>query len=94
MDKFLFELEGQLEEKGVTLSVDDEARTWLAIHGYDPRMGARPMARTIQEHIKKPLAEELLFGKLAQGGHISISIRDDALHFELRGKKEEKVTSD
>ncbi len=94
VDKFIFELEGQLEEKGVTLSVDDEARTWLALHGYDPKMGARPMARTIQEHIKKPLAEELLFGKLAQGGHIAISIRDDALHFELTGKKEEKVTSD
>jgi ATP-dependent Clp protease ATP-binding subunit ClpA len=88
VDKFLFELEGQLEEKGVSLEVDTEARTWLAIHGYDPNMGARPMARLIQEKIKKPLAEDLLFGKLANGGHITINVRDDALHFELEGKNE------
>jgi ATP-dependent Clp protease ATP-binding subunit ClpA len=88
VDKFLFELEGQLEEKGVTLQVDTEARTWLAIHGYDPNMGARPMARLIQENIKKPLAEDLLFGKLASGGHIRISVKDDALEFELEGKNE------
>ena len=88
VDKFLFELEGQLEEKGVTLEVDTEARTWLAMNGYDPNMGARPMARLIQEKIKKPLAEDLLFGKLANGGHISISVRDDELQFELEGKNE------
>jgi len=88
VDKFIFELEGQLEEKGVTLTVDDEARVWLAMHGYDPQMGARPMTRVIHEHIKKPLAEELLFGKLANGGHIEISVRDDRLHFELVGKDE------
>jgi ATP-dependent Clp protease ATP-binding subunit ClpA len=88
VDKFLFELEGQLEDKGVTLDVDTEARTWLAINGYDPNMGARPMARLIQENIKKPLAEDLLFGKLANGGHIHITVRDDALHFELEGKNE------
>ena len=88
VDKFLFELEGQLEEKGVTLDVDTEARTWLALNGYDPNMGARPMARLIQEKIKKPLAEDLLFGKLANGGHITITVRDDALHFELEGKNE------
>ena len=88
VDKFLFELEGQLEEKGVTLEVDTEARTWLAMNGYDPNMGARPMARLIQEKIKKPLAEDLLFGKLANGGHISISVGDDELQFELEGKNE------
>jgi len=88
VDKFLFELEGQLEDKGVTLEVDTEARTWLAINGYDPNMGARPMARLIQENIKKPLAEDLLFGKLANGGHIRVTVRDDALHFELEGKNE------
>ncbi len=88
VDKFLFELEGQLEDKGVTLEVDTEARTWLAINGYDPNMGARPMARLIQENIKKPLAEDLLFGKLANGGHIRITVRDNALHFELEGKSE------
>ena len=88
VDKFLFELEGQLEDKDVTLEVDTEARTWLAIHGYDPNMGARPMARLIQESIKKPLAEDLLFGKLASGGHIRIGVKDDALQFELEGKNE------
>ena len=88
VDKFIFELEGQLEEKGVTLEVDDEARTWLAMHGYDPKMGARPMARVIQENIKKPLAEELLFGRLAGGGHIRVTLRDDKLHMELEGKDE------
>ncbi len=88
VDKFLFELESQLEEKGVSLEVDDEARTWLAIHGYDPDMGARPMSRLLQENIKKPLAEELLFGKLAEGGHIKISVRDDVLDFKLTGKNE------
>ncbi len=88
VDKFIFELEGQLEEKNVTLSVENEARVWLAMHGYDPQMGARPMARLIQEHIKKPLAEELLFGKLANGGHIDISLRNEALHFELNSRDE------
>ncbi len=88
VDKFLFELEGQLEEKGVTLEVDDEARTWLAMHGYDPDMGARPMARLIQDSIKKPLAEELLFGKLAEGGRIRITVSDEKLDFVLEGKNE------
>ncbi len=88
VDKFLFELESQLQDKGVTLHVDDEARTWLAVHGYDPSMGARPMARVIQENIKKPLAEELLFGKLSGGGRIRITVRDDELDFELAGKDE------
>jgi ATP-dependent Clp protease ATP-binding subunit ClpA len=88
VDKFIFELEGQLEEKGVSLDISDEARTWLAIHGYDSGMGARPMARLIQENIKKPLAEELLFGELESGGIIRITVKDDALHFELEGKNE------
>ncbi len=88
VDKFLFEFEAQLEEKGVQLSVDDEARTWLAMHGYDPQMGARPMARVIQENIKKPLAEELLFGKLANGGRVNITVRDDKIALELESKEE------
>ncbi len=88
VDKFLFEFEAQLEEKSVQLSVDDEARTWLAMHGYDPKMGARPMGRVIQEHIKKPLAEELLFGKLAHGGHVRITVKDDKLSLDLESKQE------
>ena len=88
VDKFIFELEGQLEDKNVSLDVDDEARTWLAVNGYDPAMGARPMARLIQEHLKKPMAEELLFGKLANGGLIKVSVENEQLKFELEGKDE------
>ncbi len=88
VDKFLFEFEAQLEEKGVTVDIDNEVRTWLAMHGYDPLMGARPMARVIQENVKKPLAEELLFGKLAHGGHVRITLRDDTIRMELEGKDE------
>ena len=68
VDKFLTELQGQLDEKGVTIDVDVDARLWLVEKGYDIHMGARPMARIIQEHIKKPLAEMVLFGRLAQSG--------------------------
>ena len=68
VDKFLTELQGQLDEKRVTLEVDVDARLWLVEKGYDLHMGARPMARVIQEHIKKPLAEMVLFGSLAQSG--------------------------
>lgn len=88
VDKFIIELEAQLEGKNVTLEVDSTARKWLAEHGYDEKMGARPMARIIQEHIKRPLAEELLFGKLARGGHIRISVRDDKLAFALEGAEQ------
>ncbi len=94
VDKFIFEFEGQLEEKGVTLSVDDEARTWLAMHGYDPKMGARPMARVIKERLKKPLAEELLFGKLAQGGHVHITMENDELKLTVESKDEVATTED
>ncbi len=88
VDKFIIELEAQLEDKNVTLEVDNTARQWLAEHGYDEKMGARPMARIIQEHIKRPLAEELLFGKLARGGHIRISVSDGKLAFALEGAEQ------
>lgn len=77
VDKLVVELEVKLESNEVTLELDDEARSWIADRGYDPKMGARPMARVIQEHIKRPLAEELLFGKLAEGGHVRITVGDD-----------------
>ncbi len=86
VDKFLFELEVQLEAKKVTLSVEIGARQWLAEHGYDARMGARPMARIIQEHIKKPLANELLFGKLTNGGLVRIDANEQGLVFDIREK--------
>ncbi|PJD90765.1 MAG: ATP-dependent Clp protease ATP-binding subunit ClpA [Legionella sp.] len=82
VDKFIMELEEQLRNKGVTLVVETSAREWLISHGYDKVLGARPMARLIQENIKKPLADELLFGKLANGGHVLLSMRDDELHFD------------
>lgn len=88
VDKFLFEFEAQLEDKGVSLTVDDEARTWLAMHGYDPLMGARPMARVIHDNIKRPLAEELLFGKLLNGGHIIITVEDDEIRLVVESKEE------
>jgi len=83
VDKFLFELQGQLDDKRVQLDVDEAARKWLVAKGYDKTMGARPMARVIQEHIKKPLAEMVLFGALADGGGIvHVSLKDDELVLE------------
>jgi len=87
VDKFIFELEHVLTEKNVTLSLEDEARLWLAEHGCDPKMGARPMARLIQDKIKKPLANDLLFGKLAQGGHVKIYVADGELAFSIASKE-------
>jgi len=77
VDKFLTELQGQLDEKQVNLSVDEEARLWLVEKGYDRTMGARPMARVIQEHIKKPLAEMILFGDLKKGGQARVTLQSD-----------------
>ncbi|MFK5913176.1 MAG: ATP-dependent Clp protease ATP-binding subunit ClpA [Woeseiaceae bacterium] len=86
VDKFIFEFEHQLEEKGVTLKIDDEVRTWLAIKGYDPTMGARPMTRLIQDKLKKPLAEDLLFGSLTKGGSVTVTVKDDELVFVTTSK--------
>lgn len=84
VDKFLVELQVQLEEKEVQLEVSEAARAWLAKHGYDPQMGARPMARLIQEKLKRPLAEEILFGKLAeQGGIVHVDVSDEQLTFDV-----------
>jgi len=89
VDKLLVEIEAQLEQKGVALHVDDAARQWIAQRGYDPKMGARPMARVIQDFIKRPLAEELLFGRLEKGGHAFVSLGpDDALKVETRSAEE------
>ena len=80
VDKLVVELEAKLDNNNVTLELDDDARDWIAERGYDPKMGARPMARIIQEQIKRPLAEELLFGSLAKGGHVKIVVaKDDTL---------------
>jgi len=82
VDKFLIELEMQLQEKHVSLTVDADARRWLAEHGFDPQMGARPMARVIQENVKRALADELLFGKLAEGGKVKLVVKDDQIAVE------------
>ena len=76
VDKFIMELEAQLSDRNVIIELSEAARKWLAEKGYDPTFGARPLARVIQEHIKKPLAEELLFGKLAKGGTVMVDIAD------------------
>jgi len=83
VDKFVVQLEAQLEEKKVMLHVDDSARKWLALKGYDEKMGARPMARVIQEYIKKPLAEEILFGHLTEGGDVHVFAKDGVIELEF-----------
>ncbi|QRV23330.1 ATP-dependent Clp protease ATP-binding subunit ClpA [Marinomonas foliarum] len=85
VDKFLVELQAQLDPKGVLLEVSDTARGWLANKGYDRQMGARPMARVIQEHLKKPLADHILFGDLHDGGHVKVALNEksDELQFEV-----------
>jgi ATP-dependent Clp protease ATP-binding subunit ClpA len=87
VDKFIFELEAQLAERDVTLKLEPEAREWLAEHGCDAAMGARPMSRLIQENINKPLAEELLFGKLSNGGNVLIYLQDSKLAFKFENNK-------
>ena len=83
VDKLVVELEAKLDSNNVTFELDDAARQWIAERGYDPKMGARPMARIIQEHIKRPLAEELLFGSLADGGHVRITVdKNDTLKLD------------
>ncbi len=95
VDKLVVEVESQLESKGVSLVLDDAARRWIGAKGYDPKMGARPMARVIQEYIKRPLAEELLFGRLAAGGQVTISVGADGskLEFAFQSNREPELAS-
>tara|TARA_R110000850_G_scaffold189247_10_gene315107 strand:- start:4364 stop:6643 length:2280 start_codon:yes stop_codon:yes gene_type:complete len=88
VDKFLLQLEEQLGAKGVSLEIDDDTRDWLGERGYDVKMGARPMERVIQDNLKRPLAEELLFGKLSGGGKVRVTVKDDkiVLEFDTREK--------
>uniref|UniRef100_UPI00261BD472 AAA family ATPase n=1 Tax=Oleiagrimonas sp. TaxID=2010330 RepID=UPI00261BD472 len=95
VDKFLIELETQLNEKHVSVDVSDAARRWLAERGFDPQMGARPMARVIQEHIKRALADELLFGKLAEeGGKVKLDVADGELTVETEAGQKLPITVD
>lgn len=88
VDKFLTELQAQLDERMVQIDVDDEAREWLAEKGYDRAMGARPMGRVIQEHLKKPLAEQILFGKLSEsGGFVRVTVKKGSLFLKFEPAK-------
>jgi len=91
VNKFLLELEVQLETKHVVLEIDDAARAWLASNGYDRKMGARPMARLIQEQLKKPLAEELLFGRLNKGGRVVVTVDQNKLKFTIEELEDHSV---
>ncbi len=91
VDKFLVELQAQLDSKKVFVEVDESARQWLAEHGYDKVMGARPMERLIKDKIKKPLAEELLFGKLEHGGHVMVSVESDDIKLEILEEEKENA---
>jgi ATP-dependent Clp protease ATP-binding subunit ClpA len=102
VDKFVLQLEAQLMDRHVHIDLTPEAANWLAEKGYDDRMGARPLGRVIQEHIKKPLAEELLFGKLTKGGLVRVTVKDDAIELHviepekprLAGSKPPLLTAD
>lgn len=88
VDKFICDLQVQLDKKQVSMELSSEARAWLAEKGYDQAMGARPMARLIQEHLKKPLANEILFGRLLQGGDVRVELVDDKLSFVFQEEPE------
>ena len=93
VDKFVAELEGQLAERGVSIEISSKARAWIGDKGYSPEYGARPLARIIQEHIKKPLAEELLFGKLSDGGAVEVILAKGGkeLAFRFPGSETQKT---
>ncbi|MDR2214089.1 MAG: hypothetical protein LBE21_10765, partial [Pseudomonadales bacterium] len=83
VDKFLVELQTQLDDKKVLLHVEDEAVDWFVTHGYDKAMGARPMLRLVQTKIKRPLAEDILFGKLVNGGDVHVTVENDDIKLDI-----------
>jgi ATP-dependent Clp protease ATP-binding subunit ClpA len=94
VEKFVLQLEAQLLDRGVAIELTPDAAAWLADKGYDSRMGARPLGRVIQEHIKKPLAEELLFGSLAKGGLVVVEMRDGKLHLNITPPDAKRIAGD
>jgi len=92
VEKFVLQLEAQLLDRGVTIDLTPKAAEWLADKGYDDKMGARPLGRVIQEHIKKPLAEELLFGKLAKGGVVRVSVKKGELDLQILGPENPRIS--
>ena len=93
VEKFVLQLEVQLLDRGVTIELSTPAAQWLADRGYDDKMGARPLARTIQEHIKKPLAEELLFGKLAKGGNVKVGMKGGKLDLKIEAPQAPRLST-
>ena len=93
VDKFILQLEAQLMDRNVTIELTKSAGEWIANKGYDNKMGARPLSRVIQEHIKKPLAEDLLFGKLAKGGIVKVSTKNGKLELEIKSHEKIKISS-
>ena len=91
VDKFIMQLEAQLADRGVTIELTAPARQWIGKKGYDPAMGARPLSRIIQEYVKKPLADELIFGRLVKGGAVKIGVKEDALSFDYPDQKPKKT---
>ncbi len=93
VEKFVLQLEAQLMDRNVTIELTQAAAQWLADRGYDDKMGARPLGRVIQEHIKKPLAEELLFGKLAKGGVVKVGVKDGKIDLRTEGHEKRRLSS-
>ncbi len=92
VEKFVLQLEAQLLDRDVSIELTRKAAEWLADRGYDEKMGARPLGRTIQEYIKKPLAEELLFGKLTKGGLVKVKVKDGELVLDISGPERPRIT--
>ncbi len=92
VEKFVLQLEAQLMDRNVSIELTKPAAEWLADKGYDDKMGARPLGRVIQEYIKKPLAEELLFGKLAKGGWVKVGVKDGKIDLKTEGPDRPRLT--
>jgi ATP-dependent Clp protease ATP-binding subunit ClpA len=91
VEKFVLQLEAQLADRDVTIELSEPAKAWLIEHGYDEQMGARPMARVIQEHIKKPLADEVLFGQLKGGGHVRVVLVKEEASTDAKDEAKDKI---
>src|SRR5690606_27281272 len=85
--KFILQLEAQLADRNITIELTDDAADWLAKNGFDELYGARPLARVIQEEIKKPLADDILFGRLTRGGHVKVALKDGKIDFDIAPEK-------
>ncbi len=92
VEKFVLQLEAQLMDRGVHIELTPEAAAWLGAKGYDDKMGARPLGRVIQEHIKKPLAEELLFGRLTKGGVVRVGLKDDTIDLQIQEPQKPRLS--